>query len=135
MTTRPAPLARWHQLLESRDFSALDELLADDATFLSPVVHTPQVGKRLTGTYLKAAAMMLLSGGTFRYVNEWWSDSSAVLEFEAEVNGITINGVDMIFWNADGKIERFKVMIRPLKAIQLVHEAMGKLLAMGKPAS
>jgi hypothetical protein len=130
---RPAPLARWHQIVESKDFAALDELLAEGAVFQSPVVHTPQVGKQITGMYLKAAAMMLLSGGSFRYVNEWWNDSSAVLEFEVEVSGILVNGVDMIFWNAEGEIERFKVMIRPLKAVNLVHEAMGKLLAMSKP--
>lgn len=130
-TAKPDTLVRWHRLLESKDLNALDDLLADNATFISPVVHTPQVGKQVTGMYLKAAAMMLVAGGNFRYLNEWWNDSSAVLEFEAVVNGITINGIDMIFWNADGKIERFKVMVRPLKAVNLVHEAMGKLLAMG----
>lgn len=129
---KPVPLQRWHEILDSKDLNALDDLLADNATFISPVVHTPQVGKQVTGMYLKAAAMMLVAGGNFRYLNEWWNDSSAVLEFEAVVNGITINGIDMIFWNADGKIERFKVMVRPLKAVNLVHEAMGKLLAMGK---
>ncbi len=131
---KPAVLQRWHALLDSKDLNAIDDLLADNATFQSPVVHTPQVGKQITGMYLKAAGMMLVAGGNFRYLNEWWNDSSAVLEFEAEVNGITINGVDMIFWNAEGKIERFKVMVRPLKAVNLVHEAMGKLLAMSKPA-
>lgn len=130
---KPAVLERWHRLLESKDLSTLDDLLADNATFQSPVVHTPQVGKQVTGLYLKAAGMMLVAGGNFRYLNEWWNDHSAVLEFEVEVNGITVNGVDMIFWNADGKIERFKVMVRPLKAINLVHEAMGKLLAAAKP--
>lgn len=130
---KPAVLQRWHQMLESKDLSTLDALLADDATFQSPVVHTPQVGKQITSMYLKAAGMMLVSGGNFRYVNEWWNDSSAVLEFEVEVNGILVNGVDMMFWNTEGKIERFKVMVRPLKAVNLVHEAMGKLLAASKP--
>lgn len=130
---RPAVLERWHQMLESKNLSALDDLLADNATFISPVVHTPQVGKQITSMYLKAAAMMLVSGGNFRYLNEWYNESSAVLEFEVEVNGIVVNGIDMMFWNAEGKIERFKVMVRPLKAVNLVHEAMGKLLAMGKP--
>lgn len=130
---KPAVLQRWHQMLESKDLSALDDLLADNAIFQSPVVHTPQVGKQITSMYLKAAGMMLVSGGNFRYVNEWWNDSSAVLEFEVEVNGILVNGVDMMFWNTEGKIERFKVMVRPLKAVNLVHEAMGKLLAASKP--
>ena len=125
---KPATLVRWHALLDSKDLSLLDDLLADSATFESPVVHTPQVGKHLTSLYLKSAAMMLMSNSSFRYVNEWFNDSSAVLEFEAEVNGVKINGIDMIFWDADGQIVRFKVMIRPLKAIQLVHEAMGRLL-------
>lgn len=131
---RPAPLERWHSLLDAKDLNGLDDMLADNATFISPVVHTPQVGKQVTAMYLKAAGLMLVSGGNFRYLNEWWNDSSAVLEFEVVVNGITVNGVDMIFWNAEGKIERFKVMVRPLKAVNLVHEAMGRLLAMGKPA-
>ena len=130
MRTPPETLARWHQLLESRDFGVLDELLADDATFISPVVHTPQVGKAVTGSYLRAAGALLLSNGTFHYVHEWWNERSAVLEFEAEIGGVHINGVDMISWGADGKIVRFKVMIRPLKAVNMVHEAMGKLLAM-----
>ncbi|MFZ5755442.1 MAG: nuclear transport factor 2 family protein [Pseudomonadota bacterium] len=129
---KPAVLEQWHRILETKNLAALDDLLADNATFLSPVVHTPQVGKAVTGLYLKSAAMMLTAGGTFRYVNEWWNEHSAVLEFEAEVNGILVNGVDMIFWNAEGKIDRFKVMIRPLKAINLVHEAMGRLLAAAK---
>ena len=130
---RPPVLERWHQLLDNKDINALDDLLADDATFISPVVHTPQVGKQVTAMYLKSAALMLVAGGNFRYLNEWWNERSAVLEFEAEVNGITINGVDMIFWNAENRIERFKVMVRPLKAVNLVHEAMGRLLAAAKP--
>ena len=129
---KPQTLIRWHALIDSKDLAALDDLLADNAVFQSPVVHTPQVGKQITGMYLRAAAMVLMSAGTFRYLNEWYNDSSAVLEFEAEVNGITINGVDMIFWNADGKIDRFKVMVRPLKAVNMIHEMMGMMLKGGK---
>lgn len=130
---KPEALSRWHHLLETKNFAAIDELLADNAVFQSPVVHSPQVGKPVVALYLKSAAMLLMSGGNFHYTHEWWNDQSAVLEFEVEVNGILVNGVDMIFWNAEGKIERFKVMIRPLKAINLVHEAMGRLLAGAKP--
>lgn len=129
---KPQTLIRWHALIDNKDLAALDDLLADNAVFQSPVVHTPQVGKQITGMYLRAAAMVLMSAGTFRYLNEWYNDSSAVLEFEAEVNGITINGVDMIFWNADGKIDRFKVMVRPLKAVNMIHEMMGMMLKGGK---
>jgi hypothetical protein len=126
---KPEPLRRWHEMVQARDLGGLDALLAEDATFESPIVFKPQVGKELTSTYLKAAGMLLLSAGTFRYVHEWYDERSAVLEFEAVVNGILVNGVDMIFWNAAGEIDRFKVMVRPLKAINLLHEAMRRLLA------
>lgn len=133
MRPYPETLARWHELVEKRDFTGLDDLLADDACFQSPILHTPAQGKAATAMYLRAAGFLLVSGGKFRYPNEWWNETSAVLEFETEVDGVIINGVDMIFWNADGKIERFKVMIRPLKAVNLVHEAMKKLLTQGLP--
>lgn len=129
---KPEPLKRWHQMVQTKDLDALDVLLADNATFESPIVFRPQVGRDLTSMYLKAAATLLLSGGTFRYLHEWYGERSAVLEFEAEVNGVLVNGVDMIFWNDAGKIERFKVMIRPLKAINLMHEAMRRFLLAGQ---
>jgi hypothetical protein len=117
----------WHQMIEERDASSLDDVLADDAVFHSPVVHTPQEGKPLTKLYL-SAAIMVLGGSDFTYVREVVNDSDAVLEFTAEVNGIHINGVDMIHWNADGKIDDFKVMIRPLKAVNLLHGLMRQML-------
>ena len=120
-------LDAWHQMIEERDASALDAVLADDAVFHSPVVHTPQEGKALTKLYL-SAAIMVLGGSNFRYVREVVGESDAVLEFTAELDGIHINGVDMIHWNADGKIDDFKVMIRPLKAVNLLHQLMGQML-------
>jgi len=114
-------------MIEERDASALDDVLADDAVFHSPVVHTPQEGKALTKLYL-TAAIMVLGGSDFTYVREVVNDSDAVLEFTAEVNGIHINGVDMIHWNADMKIDDFKVMIRPLKAVNLLHGLMKQML-------
>jgi len=117
----------WHRMIEERDASALDDVLADDAVFHSPVVHTPQEGKGLTKLYL-TAAIMVLGGSDFTYVREVVNDSDAVLEFTAEVNGIHINGVDMIHWNADMKIDDFKVMIRPLKAVNLLHGLMRQML-------
>ena len=68
-------------------------------------------------------------GPGFTYVGEWRSDNSAVLEFETEIDGILVNGVDIIHWGADGRIAEFKVMVRPLKAIQLIHQRMAALLA------
>jgi len=124
---RNPTLDAWHRMIEERDASALDDVLADDAVFHSPVVHTPQEGKQLTKLYL-SAAIMVLGGSDFTYVREVINDSDAVLEFTAEVNGIHINGVDMIHWNADGKIDDFKVMIRPLKAVNLLHGLMKQML-------
>jgi len=122
-----ATLDAWHQMIEERNAGALDEVLADDAVFHSPVVHTPQEGKALTKMYL-TAAIMVLGNSNFSYVREVIGESDAVLEFTAEINGIQINGVDMIHWNADGKIDDFKVMIRPLKAVNLLHQLMRQML-------
>jgi len=123
----PAPIERWHQLVQSRDMAALKALLAEDVVFISPVVHTPQVGRPVTLAYLHAA-MQVLNNPSFRYLNHWYGPDSAVLEFECEVEGISVNGIDMIRWNAAGQIDRFKVMVRPLKAIHRLHEMMGRAL-------
>jgi SnoaL-like domain len=127
----PAPLACWHDIVKTRDMRALGELLADGVVFESPVVHTPQVGKPITRAYLEAA-LHVLNNDSFRYLNEWTSDRSAVLEFQTTCDGITINGVDMIHWDADGRITHFKVMVRPLKAVNKLHELMGKMLQQGQ---
>jgi SnoaL-like domain len=126
------PIATWHRLLEQRDAAGLDDLLADDAVFHSPVVHTPQVGKRITKMYL-AAAFTVFGNETFRYVRELKGERDAVLEFELELDGISINGVDMIKWNDRGEVTEFKVMLRPLKAVNLIHERMGAMLKAGRP--
>ncbi len=125
---RPQPIEQWHRVAETGDLRRLDALLADDVAFQSPVVHTPQAGKPITMKYL-ASAMKVLNGESFRYVGEWFSHSSAVLEFTTVVNGIEINGVDIISWNAQGKITNFKVMVRPLKAVNLLHQMMAAQLA------
>jgi ketosteroid isomerase-like protein len=117
----------WHKLVEARDASGLDNILAENVVFHSPVVHTPQTGKPITTLYL-TAALHVLNNDTFKYLREVISGNNAVLEFQAVIDGISINGVDMITWGKDGKIIDFKVMIRPLKAINLVHKMMGELL-------
>ncbi len=121
-------IAAWHKVVENKDPRAIAALLADEAVFESPVVHTPQVGKPIAAKYL-TAALHLLGNDSFRYENEWVGDSSAVLEFALTLDGIAVNGVDMIFWNDAGLITRFKVMVRPLKAINLLHQKMGELRA------
>ncbi len=119
-------MAAWHRIVEQLDMSGLSDILADEVVFHSPVLHTPQAGKALTIMYLSAAAGLLLNG-TFRYVREVVGPQDAVLEFMAEIDGITINGVDLIKWNADGKIIEFKVMIRPLKAIDTIRRKMAEM--------
>ncbi len=117
----------WHEVVQKQDASRLDSILADDVVFHSPVVHSPQHGKPLTTLYL-SAAVMVLGGASFTYVREVVGESDAMLEFTAEVDGIHINGVDMIHWNEDGKIDDFKVMVRPLKAVNLLHGLMKQML-------
>lgn len=121
------PVKHWHEMLDAQDISRLDSLLAEEVIFHSPVVHTPQRGKAITKLYLSAAYQVLFGSG-FRYVREVNGDSDAILEFVAEIEGIHINGVDMMHWNADGKIDDFKVMVRPLKAVNLLHGLMARML-------
>jgi hypothetical protein len=123
----PDPIEAWHSIVKKRDAQALDALLADEAVFLSPVVHTPQVGKPITKKYLTAAFGVFFNE-SFRYVRELQGDRDAVLEFEVELDGIKVNGVDMIKWNDAGKITEFKVMLRPLKAVNLIHQKMAQAL-------
>mgnify|MGYP003588831190 FL=1 len=120
-------LATWHRLVKERDVAGLDALLDDNAVFHSPVVHTPQAGKGITKKYL-AAAFQVFFNESFRYVRELRSERDAVLEFALELDGIQINGVDMMKWNDEGKITEFKVMLRPLKAVNLIHQKMAAQL-------
>ena len=122
-------LTAWHSMVDNKDPSALDNMLADDAVFHSPVVHTPQAGKALVMAYLSAADVVL-GNDSFRYAREIVDENAnmAMLEFELELDGIQVNGVDIIAWNDDGQIQDFKVMVRPLKAINKVWEEMGKML-------
>ena len=122
------PIANWHRIAANRDVQGLGQLLADDAVFYSPVVHTPQAGKRITQKYL-AAAFQVFFNESFRYVRELRGARDAVLEFQVELDGISVNGVDMIKWNDAGKITEFKVMLRPLKAVNLIHQKMAQMLA------
>lgn len=121
-------LATWHDIVRSHNPDALAALLADDVVFHSPVVHTPQVGKTITTKYLTAAFHVFFNP-SFRYVRELSGARDAVLEFVVEIDGITVNGVDMLKWNERGEVVDFKVLIRPLKAINLIQQKMAALLA------
>jgi len=121
-------LARWHRIVATRDARGLGDLLADQVVFHSPVVHTPQVGRAITTKYL-AAALQVFGNESFRYVREIAAARDAALEFQVEIDGISVNGVDLIRWDDAGRIVEFKVMLRPLKAVNLIHQKMAALLA------
>ena len=121
------PIGSWHALVEGRRSADIAGLLDEDCVFHSPVVHTPQRGRRLAAMYLGAAFQVFLNPG-FRYVREIVGERDAMLEFETEIEGVLVNGVDIIRWNEAGLIVDFKVMLRPLKAINLVHAKMAAML-------
>lgn len=127
-TNTPVAIQRWHAYVQSRDTALLYALLDEHCTFQSPVVHTPQLGREITFKYL-VAALHVLGNTSFTYLREWHNSDSSVLEFQSVIEGITVNGVDIISWNANGCITDFKVMVRPLKAVNKLHEMMGRMLA------
>lgn len=118
----------WHELVDNRDLRRLDLLLDDSAALVSPVIHTPKEGKAITKMYL-TAALNVFANDSFKYVREFTREDGVVLEFETEINGIRINGVDMIKINEDGKIVEFRVMVRPLKALNLINDMMTSMLS------
>lgn len=120
-------MAAWHDLVRRRSAADLDALLDDDVVFHSPIVHTPQEGKALTTMYL-TAALHVIANDTFTYVREIVGPRDAALEFRAEIDGIVVNGVDLIRWNDAGRIVDFTVMVRPLKAVNLLHAQMRAML-------
>ena len=119
-------LELWHDIIAQRDPGRLDEILAPDCVFYSPVVHTPQKGRELTRFYLTGAMQVFNEG--FHYVKEVVTPEHAVLEFECELDGILVNGVDIMSFDDEGKIIEFKVMVRPLKAINMLHARMRDML-------
>ena len=121
------PLDAWHELVEARDPDGLEALLADDVVFRSPVVHARQEGRDLASMYLRAAFAVLMAGD-FRYIREIRGPHDAALEFQVELDGTHVNGVDLVHWNADGEFDEFTVMLRPLQAVELVHRLMREML-------
>ena len=133
-------MEKWHQQVRGEFSGGLDALLADDVVFYSPIVFSPQKGIDLTKMYLQAAGATFDAGSEaqsgssakpeskFRYTKEVLSGNHAVLEFETEMGGKYVNGVDIITWNEEGRIIEFKVMIRPLQAVNLMHQQMAAML-------
>ena len=126
----PPVITRWLELIESGRADELHDILTEDAVFYSPAVHSPQSGRATTMAYLMAAEKLFFGTDTgFHYVEKWIGPRSAVLHFAAKVNGLSLEGVDMIHWNDEDKITEVKVMIRPFKALQAVISTMAELLA------
>ena len=121
------PIEKWHEIVESGESEKLSDLIDNDCIFFSPVVFSPQEGKELTIKYLSAAALVF-GDESFKYTKEIVNENNACLDFELELDGIKINGVDLISWNEENKINEFKVLIRPLKGVQLIHQLMGGTL-------
>ena len=122
-------IERWHAYLTGDAERGLDELLADDVVFYSPIVYTPQRGRDITTMYLMAAKQTL-GAGDFRYTKQVTAGDTAVLEFETTVDGKSVNGVDIIRCDDAGRIVEFRVMIRPLQAVNAVHEQMRSALGL-----
>ena len=121
------PIKKWHQVVQEKDFELLESILDDSVVFYSPVVFTPQKGKKITLMYLSSVAMVF-NVDSFSYTHEVIDGNMASLEFELELEGIHINGLDLITWNKDQKITEFKVFIRPLQGLNALHKMMGKAL-------
>jgi hypothetical protein len=130
MSDQPAVLRRWHDVVTSKNPALFDDLLADDVVFRSPAVFAPQEGKALTTGYLSAAVKVL--GPSLRYASQWHDQASAVLEFEADLDGVYVQGVDILRWNAEGKLVTITVIVRPLRGLHKLIELMALQLGAGQ---
>jgi len=134
MSDEPAALRHWHAVVTSMNPALLDDLLAQEVVFRSPAVFAPQQGKAVTTSYLSAALKVL--GPSLRYVSQWHDQASAVLEFEAELDGLYVQGVDILRWNAEDKLVSFTVMARPMRGLQKLAELMAVELGVpGQPVN
>ncbi|OFB36776.1 polyketide cyclase [Mycolicibacterium sp. (ex Dasyatis americana)] len=124
--TAPA-IEQWLHFMSTGDSSTLANLLDEHAVFSSPAVFAPQTGRSVVAKYLRAAET-IFSGTDFRYVGSWYAENSVVLEFSAEIDGVHLNGVDIITWNVRDQITSFTVMVRPLRGLQLLVRLMGDRL-------
>ena len=122
-----SPIEAWHHAVNAMDDSILNEILDKSAVFYSPIVFKPQQGKAITKAYL-SAAYRVFQDTNFHYIKEIIGDGQAMLEFNVEIDGVMIDGVDIISWNEAGKITEFKVMIRPFRAIEKLGEKMKEQL-------
>lgn len=124
-----SPILKWHAAVAQLDESGIEDLIDKTCVFYSPVVFKPQEGKRLTTMYLLAAFKVFKDASSFEYIKEIKEGNQAVLEFEATIDGIVINGIDMMTWNNSGLITEFKVMVRPLQGIDKLKEKMLEIIS------
>ena len=128
------PITKWHEVVKNRDYNLLESILSDDIIFYSPVVYTPQKGKQLALQYLMAASEVFNST-SFQYNKEMIGESSASLEFSLTLDSTDINGIDLISWDKTGKIIEFKVFIRPLQGVNMIHKLMQRMMESFKNVS
>ena len=128
------PIKKWHKVVKLRDYDLLKSILADDIIFYSPIVYTPQKGKDIAIKHLVAASEVF-NTGNFSYDKEVIQGQQASLEFSLNINDTEINGIDLISWNNDGKINEFKVFIRPLQGVNIIHKMMQSTLESFKNVS
>ena len=128
------PITKWHEVVKNRDYNLLESILSDDIIFYSPVVYTPQKGKQLALQYLMAASEVFNSA-SFQYNKEMIGESSASLEFSLTLDSTDINGIDLISWDKTGKINEFKVFIRPLQGVNMIHKLMQEMMESFKNVS
>ena len=121
------PISKWHEVVKNRDYNLLTEILHNDVIFYSPVVYSPQRGKDITLKYL-AAASEVFNSSNFQYIKEINNQNFASLEFTLTIDDTEINGIDLISWDDNGLITEFKVFIRPLQGVNLIHKLMQQML-------
>ena len=112
---------RFRTAAEAKDFAAVGELFAEDVSFRSPVVFAPYEGRDAIAVILGAVVKVFED---FRYTDQVESGDTAVLVFEARVGDRQLNGVDILRFDADGRIGELMVMVRPMSAVTALAEAM-----------
>nr|MBP8207875.1 nuclear transport factor 2 family protein [Acinetobacter sp.] len=123
-----ASIKRWHEMLDTKDMSILNELLAEDVVFRSPVAFNPYSGKQVVFFILTNVIQVFEN---FTYHREFYTEDglSVVLEFSANVNEKKLKGIDMIRFNENGQIVDFEVMIRPKSGLEALAVQMGQRMA------
>ena len=110
---------------EGKDFSRADELLAPDVVFRSPVVFKPYEGRDVLAVILEAVVQVLED---FRYVDQVETGDAAALVFKARVGDREVDGVDVLRFDAEGRVRELMVMVRPMSGVNALAEEMGRRL-------